>query len=109
MSIEDPYFVVRDEISQSVKQCEQKLAEWRVLMEVKQQSSNLSFQISEGTLKIYSRNRLLDSLRLDSIFQKVLFDLKNYGFPSFDLLLDSFFVENGLLKYYVITGLDWIT
>ena len=35
MSIEDPYFVVRDEISQSVKQCEQKLAEWRVLMEVK--------------------------------------------------------------------------
>ena len=35
MSIEDPYFVVRDEISVSVRSCQQKLTEWRVLMEVK--------------------------------------------------------------------------
>lgn len=33
MSIEDPYFVVRDEISASVHSCEAKLAEWRALME----------------------------------------------------------------------------
>ena len=34
MSIEDPYFVVRNEISASANSCEAKLSEWRVLMEV---------------------------------------------------------------------------
>jgi len=33
MSIEDPYFVVRNEISASANSCEAKLSEWRVLME----------------------------------------------------------------------------
>ena len=38
-------------------------------------------------------------------FEKAaVFDFKIDGFPSFDLLLDSFFVESGLLKYFLITG-----
>ena len=54
-----------------------------------------------------SENRLLDSPRLDGIFQKIaLFDFENDDFPSFNLLLDSFFVENGL--YNQITGFDCI-
>ena len=42
-----------------------------------------------------------------STFQRVvLFDFENDGFPSFDLLLDSFLVGNGLSKNYLITGFD---
>ena len=33
MSIEDPYFVVRDEVSSAVSNCSTKLLEWRHLME----------------------------------------------------------------------------
>ena len=44
-------------------------------------------------------SRLLDSPRLDSYFQKVaLFDFKNDGFLSFDLLLDSFLCQKWLFK-----------
>ena len=46
-------------------------------------------------------------LLLDCIFQKVtLFDFKNDCFPGFCLLLDSFSVENGLFRYYLIVGDD---
>ena len=48
MSIEDPYFVVRDEVNAAVSSCEQKLKEWRQLMEV----SNLMFFFAETNIKI---------------------------------------------------------
>ena len=34
MSIEDPYFVVRDEVARAVESCEKRTAEWRKLMDV---------------------------------------------------------------------------
>ena len=35
MSIEDPYFVVRDEVNQAVRACATKLKEWQRVMQVK--------------------------------------------------------------------------
>lgn len=35
MSIEDPYFVVRDDVAKAVDSCEKRVVEWRRIMEVK--------------------------------------------------------------------------
>ena len=40
--------------------------------------------------------------------KNALFDYRYDSFPGFDLLLDSFFVENVLVKYYLIASFDCI-
>ena len=55
----------------------------------------------------YSQNWYLDRSKLDSILQKIAaFDYKNDGFLRFYGELDSFFVKNGLLKYYLVFSFD---
>ena len=46
MSIEDPYFVVRDEVSSAVASCEAKLVEWRNLMEAQMPSGSRARELT---------------------------------------------------------------
>jgi chromosome segregation ATPase len=97
MSIEDPYFVVRDEVSSAVSSCETKLGEWRNLMEAQMPSGSRARELT-SELRSNVRSAEWDLEDLEESVSVVKNNPQRFGLDLGELDLRATFIRDSRLK-----------
>merc|ERR1711914_45882 len=97
MSIEDPYFVVRDEVSSAVSNCSTKLLEWRHLMEAQTPNGSRARELT-SELRSSVRSAEWDLEDLEESVSVVKNNPQRFGLDLAELESRTTFIRETRLK-----------